>query len=448
MNVLSSGNVDAARRAAYDLQHAVNADGAYANLAWPQIVRKAGLTGRDSAFATELGYGTLRWRGLYDPIIAAQLDRPIEKLDPMLLDVLRLGTHQLLGMRVSTHAAVNESVNLAKSLRGEGAGKLTNAVLRKVATADRGEWIAKLAPDQLPEKLEVATSHPAWILSAYRDALSCGWDELAPLLAIDNEPGKTTLVARDISVEELLADTGGSPGRFSEYAVVLESGAAEDVAAVRDGRAGVQDEGSQLTAIALANAPIRGADTRWLDLTAGPGGKAALLAALAKERGATLTAVEVHPHRADLVRAALARYDVEVICADATDVLFDNAFDRVLVDVPCSGIGVVRRRPDLRWRRSPSDVGRLAPLQRELLSAALRAVRAGGVVAYVTCSPHIAETELVVDDVLKAHPDVEREDARTLFPGVPNLGEGPDVRLWPHLHGTDGMYFALLRRTQ
>lgn len=437
---------DAARRAAYDLQHAVNADGAYANIAWPGIVAKARLGGRDAAFATELAYGTLRWRGLYDAIIAELFDRPLEKLDPMLLDVLRLGTHQLLSMRVASHAAVDETVKLARALRGEGAAKLVNAILRKVTAADRDEWVRRVATGANPERLARATSHPAWILSAYRDVLGCSWEELEPLLEIDNAPGGVTLVARDLTRDELLAATGGSPGRWSPSAVVLTGGSAEDIPAVRDGRAGVQDEGSQLMTWALVNAPLEGADARWLDVCAGPGGKAALLASIARDRGARLTAVELHEHRAELVRHALARFDADVVCADSTDVIWPEPFDRVLVDVPCTGIGVVRRRPDLRWRRTPSDVGRVTGVQRALLESAIRAVRPGGVIAYVTCSPHLAETEFVVEDVLKAHPELHRDDARALLPGVSDLGAGPDVRLWPHLHGTDGMYLALLRK--
>lgn len=448
MSRLSNRRIDPARRAAYDLQHAVNAQDAYANLAWPDIVRSYSLTGRDAAFATELAYGTLRWRGLYDRIIEEQLDMPLAKLDPMVLDVLRLGTHQLLNMRVSTHAAVDESVSLAHNVRGDGPARLTNAVLRKIAAHDLDAWVARLAPTTQPDRFAMQYSHPRWIVSAFRDTLGCSWEALEPLLATDNESGETTLVARDMSVEELLAETGGRRGRWSPSAVVLSSGAAADVAAVRDGRAGVQDEGSQLMAWACANAEVEGADARWLDMCAGPGGKAALLASIARDRGARLTAVEQHEHRADLLRRALSRFDADVICADATDVIWPEPFDRILLDVPCTGIGVLRRRPDLRWRRSADDVSRVVPLQAALLEAAIRAVRPGGVIAYVTCSVHIAETDLLVDDVLKRHPEMVREDARALLVGVDDLGDGPDVRLWPHLHGTDGMYLALLRKRQ
>jgi 16S rRNA (cytosine967-C5)-methyltransferase len=217
----------------------------------------------------------------------------------------------------------------------------------------------------------------------------------------------------------------------------------------------VQDEGSQLVALALAAAPVHPAaggslPERWLDLCAGPGGKSGLLGAVVRQRGGTLVAVEQAPHRAELVRAAVGALGdtVEVRCGDGRDVGRDEpaGYDRVLVDAPCTGLGALRRRPESRWRRRPADVAALAPLQRGLLASGIDAVRSGGVVAYVTCSPHLAETRLVVDDLVRRRGDVEVLDARPLLPGVTDQGEGPTVQLWPHRHDTDAMFLALLRR--
>jgi len=451
---------DPVRILAFEALRAVDERDAYANLVLPPLLRKArekgGFEGRDAALATELVYGTLRRQGTYDAIIAECVDRPLREVDPPVLDVLSLGAHQLLGTRIPTHAAVSATVELARVVLGDGRAKFVNAVLRKVAQDDLDGWLAKVAPpydDDPEDHLAVVHSHPRWVVSALWDSLGGGRAGIERLLAADNERPEVTLVARPgrSGTEELLREEAAAPGRWSPYAVRLaEGGEPGAVDAVREGRAGVQDEGSQLVALALANAPVEGRDEKWLDGCAGPGGKAALLAALAAERGAVLLASEKQPHRAGLVAKALHGNPgpYQVIAADGTRPPWrPGTFDRVLMDVPCTGLGALRRRPEARWRRRPEDLEGFGPLQRELLSTALDSVRVGGVVGYATCSPHLAETRAVVEDVLKQWPSTELIDARPLFPGVPDLGEGPDVQLWPHVHGTDAMYLALLRRT-
>lgn len=458
---------DPVRILAFEALRAVDERDAYANLVLPPLLRKAregeDFDARDAALATELVYGSLRRQGTYDAIIAQCVDRPLREVDPPVLDVLTLGAHQLLGTRIPTHAAVSASVELARVVLGDGRAKFVNAVLRKVAAHDLDGWLERVAPpyDEDPEEhLGIVHAHPRWVVSALWDALGGGRAGIEDLLEADNERPEVTLVARPgrSTAEELLVAAGEDsalPGRWSPYAVRLaEGGEPGALDPVREGRAGVQDEGSQLVALALANAPVEGTDRAWLDGCAGPGGKAALLAALAAQRGAALLASEKQPHRARLVARALDGNPgpYAVIAADGTRPAWRaGAFDRVLVDVPCTGLGALRRRPEARWRRRPEDLDGFAPLQRELLRQALAAVRVGGVVGYATCSPHPAETRAVVDDVLKgrggAPVEVEWIDARPLMSGVPALGHGPDVQLWPHLHGTDAMYLALLRRT-
>ncbi|NUK51316.1 rRNA cytosine-C5-methyltransferase [Streptomyces lunaelactis] len=459
---------DPVRILAFEALRAVDERDAYANLVLPPLLKKArekdDFDGRDAALATELVYGTLRRQGTYDAIIAPCIDRPLREVDPPVLDVLALGAHQLLGTRIPTHAAVSASVDLARVVLGDGRAKFVNAVLRKIAQNDLDAWLEKVAPpydEDAEDHLAVVHSHPRWIVSALWDSLGGGRAGIEDLLEADNERPEVTLVARPgrSTTDELfnvLGEDSGLPGRWSPYAVRLaEGGEPGAIEAVREGRAGVQDEGSQLVAIALANAPLDGPDERWLDGCAGPGGKAAMLAALAAGRGASLLASEKQPHRARLVERALAGNPgpYQVIAADGTRPPWrEGSFDRVLVDVPCTGLGALRRRPEARWRRRPEDLEGFAPLQRGLLREALKAVRVGGVVGYATCSPHLAETRVVVEDVLKGRggqQPVEAEwvDARPLMPGVPALGDGPDVQLWPHLHGTDAMYLALLRRT-
>ncbi|GHH21234.1 RsmB/NOP family class I SAM-dependent RNA methyltransferase [Streptomyces lanatus] len=451
---------DPVRILAFDALRAVDERDAYANLVLPPLLRKArekgDFDGRDAALATELVYGTLRRQGTYDAIIAACVDRPLREVDPPVLDVLSLGVHQLLGTRIPTHAAVSASVELARVVLGDGRAKFVNAVLRKVAQDDLDGWIQRVAPpyeEDAEDHLAVVHSHPRWVVSALWDSLGGGRAGIEALLAADNERPEVTLVARPgrATTEELLGEEAAVAGRWSPYAVRLaEGGEPGAIEAVRDGRAGVQDEGSQLVALALANAPLDGSDERWLDGCAGPGGKAALLGALAAERGAVLLASEKQPHRAGLVAKALAGNPgpYQVIAADGTRPPWRGGiFDRVLMDVPCTGLGALRRRPEARWRRRPEDLEGFAPLQRALLRSALESVRVGGVVGYATCSPHLAETRAVVDDVMKERgSEVELIDARPLLPGVTELGEGPDVQLWPHVHGTDAMYLALIRR--
>ena len=450
--------VDDARSAAYDLLYEVGAGEAYANLVMPQIIEHYELAGRDAAFATELGFGTLRLRGMLDAVLARCADRTLSRIEPPVLDVLRLGAYQLLAMRVPSHAAVATSVELSRRVTRNNASGLVNAILRKVAAKERAEWERIITADLEPgAALSAQYSHPAWQVRALQDALGARADELPQLLTINNSAPDVTLVARPgaCSVDDLLQAAPAELGRWSPYAVRMHGVVPGALADVATGRAAVQDEGSQLVALTLAAAPLEGTDERWLDLCAGPGGKAGLMAALVAQRGGALDAVEPQAHRADLVRKTLrgvpGRHRVHV--ADGTE--FEGSFDRVLADVPCTGLGVLRRRPESRWRREPADIAALAPLQRALLRNAIECARSGGVVAYSTCSPHIAETELVIADVL-ADGKAELLDARAIALTIPGLRSvedfegatdpGPYLRLWPHRHDTDGMFLALLRR--
>ncbi|MPZ64983.1 MAG: rRNA small subunit methyltransferase B [Pseudonocardiaceae bacterium] len=450
---------DPPRRAALDALAAVRERDAYANLVLPALLREQRISGRDAALATELGYGTCRARGLLDAVLQACVDRPLSDVDGDLLDALRLGAYQLLRTRIPPHAAVASVVDLVRGTRGSTTAGFVNAVLRRVSERDEPGWVSQLAPprDEDPVgHLAMAHPHPRWIAQAFADALeSSATTELAAALAADDERPLVHLAARpgEVSAEELAALTGGALAPYSPYGVHLdEGGDPGDLPPVAEHLAHVQDEGSQLVALAVAAAPLDGPDARWLDLCAGPGGKAVLLGALAATGGARLDAVERAEHRARLVRQACEGLPVTVHVADGRGWqpddpdLPDDGFDRVLLDVPCTGLGALRRRPEARWRRQPGDVAGLVRLQRELLLAALRLVRPGGVVGYVTCSPHLAETVGVVADGVR-RAGAGQLDARPHFPGVPQLGAGPHVQLWPHRHGTDAMFCALLRAT-
>jgi 16S rRNA (cytosine967-C5)-methyltransferase len=443
--------VDPARLAAFDVLKTVRVDKAYTNLVLPAAIAHYKLSGRDAAFTTELASGSIRLRGSYDPIIAACSDRPLTKIEARVLDALRLGTHQLLSMRVPAHAAISTTVDLVHLRTGAGAAGFTNAVLRKVSEHGLEEWIALVAPDPRTAPTRhaaVAYSHPEWVVDELRGAV--GTAELTALLAADNVAPLVTLVARP--GRSTRDELPGEPTPYSPYGVVMAGGDPGAVPAVRDGRAGVQDEGSQLVATALADAPLEGPDRRWLDLCAGPGGKSALLAGLAAERGATLVANELQPHRSGLVARALrdAEGVAGIVTGDGTRPPYRaGSFDRVLVDAPCTGLGALRRRPEARWARKPDDLVTLVMLQRSLAKAALDLVRPGGVLLYATCSPVISETATVVNVLAHARPDVVLEDASPLLSHVPDCA-GPvpgTVQLWPHRHGTDAMFMALFRRT-
>ncbi|MGW6931707.1 RsmB/NOP family class I SAM-dependent RNA methyltransferase [Lentzea sp. NPDC054927] len=454
---------DPARLAALETLRAVRQRDAYANLVLPQMLRDRRITGRDAALATELTYGSARAQGLLDAVIEACSDRPLSEVDGSALDALRLGAYQLLRTRIPAHAAVASTVDLVRAELGSGIAGFVNAVLRRVAEQDEAAWVDELAPDPDTDpvgNLAFTHAHPRWIAQAFAEALGSREEPLKRALEADDARPAVHLVARpgEVSADELAAITGGDVAPYSPYGVHLEAGAGDpgDLEPVRERLANVQDEGSQLCALALTRAPLQsgdkeggdngGTDDRWLDLCAGPGGKAALLAALVGIEGGELIAVEKAPHRAELVRKLTSGLPVTVHVADGLETDFvEGAFDRVLVDAPCTGLGALRRRPEARWRRQPTDVATLTKLQRELLTEALRLVRPGGVVAYVVCSPHLSETVGVVTDVAR-RTEVEVLDAREFFPGVPDLGEGPHVQLWPHLHGTDAMFCAVLRR--
>jgi 16S rRNA (cytosine967-C5)-methyltransferase len=437
--------LDPARRAAFDVLRAVSQRDAYANLALPALLRERGITGRDAAFATELTYGTCRTRGLLDAVIGAAAGRPPEKIDPVLLDLLRLGAYQLLRTRVEPHAAVSTTVEQAGIEFDSARAGFVNAVLRTISARDEQSWVAELAPPAADPvgRIAFGHAHPRWVAQAFADALGADAGELDALLSSDDERPTVHLAARPgvLTAAELAAQVDGTVGRYSPYAVYLPGGDPGQLDPVRDGAALVQDEGSQLVARALTLADVDGADEgRWLDLCAGPGGKTALLAAL----GRGVTAVEPAAKRADLVEQNTRGLPVEVLRVDGREPGLEPGFDRVLVDAPCTGLGALRRRPEARWRRQPADVPQLAKLQRELLASAIRLTRPGGVVLYATCSPHLAETVGVVADALRRHP-VTALDTRPLFDPVDDLGDGPHVQLWPHRHGTDAMFAAALK---
>lgn len=486
---------DRSRAVAFEVLSAVALEDSYANLVLPKAIRSARLDARDAGFATELTYGTLRNQGTYDAILAHCVDRPVAKIGTKILLVLRLGVHQLLAMRVPDHAALNQTVALARAEIGTGPANFVNAVLRRVSERTPEDWyalIAEEAPDELT-RLALEKSHPAWVVRSFRQALAAHGrkpDEVEALLDADNASPVVNLVALPGlgDLDEARA-AGAEDGPLVEGSAFYSAGDLARLESVREGVVRAQDAGSQLVARALADAPLEGSDSNWLDLCAGPGGKAALLGALGAQRGARLLANEAADHRAELVRRSLAPLPsatYSVVAGDGRQITrtvaggsnlpegmpADVRFDRVMVDVPCSGLGALRRRPEARWRKSPRDIAELLPLQLDLFKAAASVTRPGGLIAYVTCSPHTAETQSIVHDILRkvdvtlldsgaALRAVARKDEAgasalsgdldpAFTPEAPKgatLAEGATTaQLWPHIHGTDAMFFALFRK--
>lgn len=447
-----------ARILAWEVLVAVDEDDAYANLLLPRKITRTRLRADDAALATELAYGTLRARSFYDAVIAEASSRPVDKLEIPVLNAMRMGAHQLLAMRIPDHAAVGETVAVIKQQTPRAAG-IVNAVLRRIGERSREEWLdivtAGLDGD---DARALRFSHPKWIVAALEEALEAhgrSASEIDLLLQSHNTPAPVVLTALPgLDREELPAE----PTELSPLGAVMRRGDPGSLEEVRSGRARVQDEGSQLVALTLlaADAP----EGEWLDMCAGPGGKTAVLAAAAAQRGAVVTATDASGHRADLVVDSTRAFadSVEVFKADGREFAeaYPGDFARVLVDVPCSGLGALRRRPESRWRRSASDVRGLHPLQESLLESAWTACAPGGVIAYSTCSPHAAETLEVVRSFAEKHPDADVLNTPEYLARVTDqpaeafassaVGGGTAAQLWPHVHESDGMFICLIRR--
>ncbi|MGA1280099.1 MAG: transcription antitermination factor NusB [Candidatus Nanopelagicaceae bacterium] len=421
------------RLLAFEVLAEVELQGAYSNLLLPKALTESSLDDKDRAFATELVYGTLRMQGRHDHFISAASDRILEQIDPKALIVLRLGTHQLKEMRVPSHAAIYESVELAKKVVGKSTASFVNAILRKIDSLDF-EQLSK--PTQEYSRLALEYSHPEWIVSSYFDSLKNS-SEVISLLQANNNPAKPTLIAwPGLATQGELQEAGALAIATSSVATTFD-GNPGDIAAIRERRAGVQDLGSQLVVEKFYDQFKP--NLRWLDLCAGPGGKAAYLSALLKRDGGFLLANEISNERAKLVSQVIHHGEVNV--SDGRSMPDElGKFDRILLDAPCTGIGALRRRPEVRWRRSLQDLKNLTALQSELLESATRLLSPGGIIAYVTCSSHQAETKFQIRSFLKQHSNFTRipvNDHRADIDG--------DLQLWPHRDGTDAMFLSLLR---
>ncbi|MEY3933437.1 MAG: hypothetical protein RLZZ606_36 [Actinomycetota bacterium] len=445
------------RSVALDLLNKVTFEDSYANLVMPNLLEDAKLNTRDSALAQELAFSTIRWQLTYDFILGQVSSRPVNEIDAIVLNSLRLGCHQLLKMRIPAHAAINETVNLIRAVVGEKAVGFANGVLRRVSEKSFEQWI-DIAEDKAKSKnefLSIQYSHPEWIVRALTQSLTVDGlaDEIEDLLATDNHPAFVNLVALPgLSKVSDFESEGVRANTFSPFGFSIESGNPGDISEVRTGLARVQDEGSQIAAMALVAFKEVKKNETWLDMCAGPGGKAALLAALAEQSSAHLVANEVQDHRAKLVESALRPFaDVEVTVSDGRTIgqLSPETYDRIIVDAPCSGLGALRRRPEARWRKSAEDLKTLTQLQFELVDSASKALKKGGLLLYVTCSPHLSETTAVIDKAqrnlgLKVLDLTSELNSKLMDQTLPSGRK--TVQLYTHRDNTDCMFMAMMTK--
>ncbi len=445
---MATVSATSARKIAFDVLMRVEAGGAYASRALDAALGQAGaLDPREAGLATELVYGTLRRALALDAALAAHSRRPVAELDPAARVALRLGAYQLLHLGTPAHAAVGETVSLAKEVEHGRAAGYVNAVLRALSRApvpapapaleaDPAGHVA--AAEALPRWL--AEEWVAWLGAEEALALARGMNAPAPLCL--RAPDRDALLAR-LRAAGLTA----SPAPRSPDGIVLAGGSAADVARAAGGLPfQIQDEAAQLVTL-FAAGDLRGRRVRVLDACAAPGGKAFHLAELLGS-GSEVVAIELHPRKADeLAKEARRRgLAVRVVCADASRPipgLEEGSFDAVLVDAPCAGLGTLRRHPELKLRRAPGDLARMAALQRGILRAMARYARPGAAVVYSVCSLSRAEgPEIVAAELAEGW---VRAPAPAGFPADALTSDG-DLLTLPHRHGADGFYACRLVR--
>jgi 16S rRNA (cytosine967-C5)-methyltransferase len=423
-----------ARQLAFEALIEVEESGAYSNLLLPKLLSKSELPKVDKAFAAELVYGSLRLKARHDLYISKASTRSLEDIDTKVLIALRLGVHQLKEMRVPSHAAINETVELAKRVAGKSTGGFVNALLRKIDDFSMEDLVL---PSDMQARLAAEYSHPEWIVSSYFDSLK-NQVEVERLLRANNLPARPTLIAwPGRSTQNELVEAGANVIEGSVVAASYD-GDPGDIDAIRERRAGVQDLGSQIVVEKFLRTYQPG--LRWLDLCAGPGGKAAYLSSYINLHEGEFIANEISSERAKLVTQVVEKS--EVINHDGRNLPSEiGSFDRILIDAPCTGIGALRRRPEVRWRRTLQDLKNLTTLQSELMDAAALHLKSEGVLAYVTCSSHQAETKFQIRSFLKRNAEFTRvpiEDSRS--------DEDGELQLWPHRDNCDAMFLSMLQK--
>jgi len=435
-----------ARDTAVRVLAACRREGAWSDGKLKQEIRRAGLSRADAALCTRICYGVLQNRALLDFYLSHACDTPLKRLEPQLRDILEAAAYQILYLdRVPDSAAVNEAVEQAKAGKGRGAG-LVNGVLRRLSAEK--EHLPPLNCDTKQEYLSLKYSHPLWLTEKLYERF--GRQDCEKLLAAHNTPVPTA-----VQVNTLKADPAAAVASLTGEGVAVrehpflpgcllleDTGDLEELAAYRQGLMQIQDPAAKLAVLAAAPAP----GMTVVDGCAAPGGKS-FAAAMAMENRGTIYAFDLHAHKLPLVERGAERLGVTILQMeqrDARDVkeTLAGTADLVLADVPCSGLGTIRKKPDVRYKR-PEELAALPALQGEILAALARYVRPGGALVYSTCTILKEENEDVVAAFLRSHKEFTPESF-----ALPGIGEVPgQITLLPHVHGTDGFFICKLRRS-
>lgn len=429
----------------------MEATGAYANLLLDARLRQSRLAPQDRALATELTYGILRMQGRLDGILAEVLDRPIQALDPPVRQILRLGAYQLRFLsRIPGFAAVDEAVTLTRAVGAWRSAGYVNAVLRELLRRP-----ARPDSDPVADPVgywSTAGSHPRWLVERWVARL--GAEQAGRLMTANNSVPPVTVVVNELKADpaearRVLAAALPSleAGRWVSGAFNLRgAGGPADLPGFGEGWLIPMDEAGALPVLALDLEPGQ----RVLDACAGGGGKSALIAARVGPQGEVL-ALDKSPRAMRRLEAATGRLGLAMVRGRVADARTAGAswagqFPRVLLDAPCTGLGTIRRRPEIKWRRHAEDLIRAAALQAELLAGVAGAVAKGGLLVYSTCSLEPEETDAVVTAFLVLHPEFHLETPGPIWPGADLVDSAGLLRAWPHRHGTDGFFVARLRR--
>jgi 16S rRNA (cytosine967-C5)-methyltransferase len=442
--------ISPARVAAFDVLLRVEREDSYAT----ELLHSShyeNLSSADHGLATELVMGVLRWRSLLDEQIAERSSQKLTRLDPEVLTALRLAAYQLLFLdRVPECAAVNESVELVKRARKRSAAPFTNAILRRFAGITRADDASAIAHAETAAELAASSAHPVWLVERWIREL--GIEAARQVCAYDQRIPETAIGVSDAAIADELRSHGIqlSPGQLLASAYRVVAGDLTGTRPFREGRVMIQDEASQLVSLLV------GKGSNILDCCAAPGGKTRTLAA--RNPDASIVAMDLHPHRARLLRKLVAAPNVQVITADARELPTNAVFDRVLADVPCSGTGTLARNPEIKWRLKFEDLADLQARQLAILQSAMQRVSAGGRLVYSTCSLEMEENSDVVEKamsvdhsfrVLDCRAELERlrSQGELRWEQIDSLTNGPYLRTIPGVHPCDGFFAAILRKS-